>query len=234
MTPILILAGGLGSRMYPLTLDKPKCLLPVNGLEFLFHQLTRIFDLGSQNVVLCLGHLSDQVIARLRDSSFDRHIHVSLDGNKNLGTGGAILRYLDHLEEVPKDFIVLYGDVYPDDCFRKILEVELSTKAVAMSAYKNENKLEPSNILVKDASTAFYNKFYPLAGSKHIDAGYSKIRTSEFVKYSTGIESFDFGDFLHSCSDQNLIFPVETNSQPLEIGSMRGYEKCCQILGETK
>ena len=59
MLPVVILAGGLATRLYPVTRDTPKALIPLNGRPFIDHQLALLKEKGVTHVILCVGNLGD-------------------------------------------------------------------------------------------------------------------------------------------------------------------------------
>ena len=67
--PVAILAGGLATRLGPVARQTPKCLLDVAGGPFLHHQLWQLNRQGVRRVVLCLGHLGEQVTQTIGDGS---------------------------------------------------------------------------------------------------------------------------------------------------------------------
>src|SRR5436305_2081796 len=108
--PVAILAGGLASRLQKLTERTPKALLPIAGRPFLFHQLELLKRQGVERVVLCVGHLGEQIEAVAGDGRrFGLSIEYSFDGERLLGTGGALRRALALLGD---DFFVVNGDSY--------------------------------------------------------------------------------------------------------------------------
>jgi len=110
LPPLALLAGGLATRMYPLTECVPKSLLSVDGEPFLAHQLRLLVERGIGEIVLCCGHLGEQIEAFAGDGSrFGCRIRYSYDGDALLGTGGALRRALPLLGE---RFFVMYGDSY--------------------------------------------------------------------------------------------------------------------------
>jgi NDP-sugar pyrophosphorylase family protein len=93
MLPVAILAGGLATRLRPLTENIPKSLVEINGEPFLWHQLRLLRQNGIDRVVLCLSHLGEQVRDLLGDGrEFGLHIDYSFDGPTLLGTAGALKR----------------------------------------------------------------------------------------------------------------------------------------------
>ena len=107
---VAILAGGLATRLRPLTEKIPKVLLPVAGKPFLAHQLELLKAQGIARVVLCLGYLGELVQEEFGDGkNFGIQLEYSFDGPTLLGTGGALRRALPKLGD---QFFVLYGDSY--------------------------------------------------------------------------------------------------------------------------
>jgi len=108
--PIAILAGGLATRLRPITEKIPKSLVPVAGKPFLAHQLELLRARGIKRIVLCIGYLGEMIQKDFGDgSAYGVHLDYSFDGPKLLGTGGALKRALPKLGN---EFFVLYGDSY--------------------------------------------------------------------------------------------------------------------------
>src|SRR5271163_3535448 len=95
--PVAILAGGLATRLRPVTEKIPKSLLPVAGRPFLAHQLKMLQERGIRRVVLCVGHLGEMIQREFGAAAFGVQLDYSFDGEKLLGTGGAIQRALPRL-----------------------------------------------------------------------------------------------------------------------------------------
>src|SRR5262245_2882952 len=94
--PCVILAGGLATRMLPLTAARPKILLPVAGEPFAAHQLRWLAAQGVRRVTIAIGHLGEQVRTFVRDGArFGLAVTYSDDGDAPLGTGGALRRAID-------------------------------------------------------------------------------------------------------------------------------------------
>ena len=106
----IILAGGIGTRMWPETKTMPKTLLPVHGKPFAAWQLSWLARSGIDSVVYSIGYLGDAVRAYVGDGSGWGVSVVYVDEGEHLrGTAGALRLALDScvLED---DFLVLYGD----------------------------------------------------------------------------------------------------------------------------
>src|SRR3954464_7691451 len=95
MLPIAILAGGLATRLRPVTEKIPKALIEVAGQPFLAHQLRLLSGAGLRKVVLCVGYRGEMIEEQFGDGKeFGVEINYSFDGPELLGTGGALKKAL--------------------------------------------------------------------------------------------------------------------------------------------
>jgi NDP-sugar pyrophosphorylase family protein len=98
MLPVAILAGGLATRLRPLTENVPKALLLVNGEPFIAHQLRLLAADGIEHVVLCVGYLGELIQEFVGDGTrFGVTVEFSFDGPMLLGTAGAVKLALPRL-----------------------------------------------------------------------------------------------------------------------------------------
>jgi NDP-sugar pyrophosphorylase family protein len=168
--PVAILAGGLASRLGPLTTEMPKCLLEVAGRPFIHTQLHQLSSQGVCRVVLCLGHLGERVAAAVGDgSAFGLEIVYSFDGPELRGTAGAIKRALPLLG---REFFVLYGDSHLECNYAAVQNAfETAGKLVLMTVFRNEGRWDTSNVEYHDGRIVAYDKKTHTAGMQHIDYG---------------------------------------------------------------
>src|SRR5258707_5974390 len=112
--PVVILAGGLATRLRPLTEKIPKSLIEVAGRPFLEHQIALLRKNGITEIFLCVGYLGQKIEDLFGvGTPFGVHISYSYDGTKLLGTCGAIKNLLT---KRPEECFVLYGgSVFPSD-----------------------------------------------------------------------------------------------------------------------
>ena len=125
---VLILAGGLGTRLRSVVSDRPKVLAPVSGRPFLSYWLEALALQGFRNVVLCTGHLSDQVEACFGRTWGTLSLSYSPEASP-LGTGGA-LRNAISLVSSP-EVMVLNGDSYCEVDLANFWTERASRKAAA-------------------------------------------------------------------------------------------------------
>lgn len=118
-TPVVILAGGLGTRLRPVLSDRPKGLAPVAGRPFLQIQIELLRDCGARLFVLCVGHLADHIRSALGDGrGLGVRIEYSVEGERLLGTAGA-LKLAERFFR-PRA-LVLNGDTYLATDFNRLV-----------------------------------------------------------------------------------------------------------------
>jgi NDP-sugar pyrophosphorylase family protein len=108
--PVLILAGGLGTRLRTVLADRPKALAPIQDRPFLELQIELLAQQGLREFVLCIGYMGEQIQAYFGDGSrWDVQIHYSIEGERLMGTAGAIKNAAPWIHERA---LVLNGDTY--------------------------------------------------------------------------------------------------------------------------
>lgn len=231
MLPVVILAGGLATRMKPITEKIPKSLIEVNGKPFILHQLDYLKSQGIQNIVLCIGHLGHMIESLIGDGkALGLNIQYSLDGDKLLGTGGAIKKALPLLS---KDFFVLYGDSFLPIDYKDVEEAYVSSKKNALiTVIKNNNQWDKSNVEFASGRLIEYNKHHPNERMHYIDYGLSILNQSIFDTYPEN-ESFDLSDLYHTLSLHNHLAGFETFDRFYEIGSQNGLKETENYLSKV-
>src|SRR3954468_11982989 len=92
--PVAILAGGLGTRLRPVSETIPKALINIAGEPFLAHQLRLLRRAGLRKVVLCIGYHGEMIEEKFGDGTVGMKLTYSSDGTQLLGTGGALKKAL--------------------------------------------------------------------------------------------------------------------------------------------
>ena len=221
--PVAILAGGLATRLRPLTETVPKVLLEVAGRPFLEHQLARLREQGIRRVVLCLGFLGEQIREQFRDgSSYGMELLYSFDGPVLLGTGGAIRRALPQLGQ---SFFVLYGDSFLDIEFPQVARAFAeSGKSALMTVFDNRGRWDVSNVWFAGGQIKSYDKRAPVADMRYIDYGLSMFRASVFAGYPLGV-ALDLSDVLKDLAAKRELAGYEARRRFYEIGSKAGLDE---------
>jgi N-acetyl-alpha-D-muramate 1-phosphate uridylyltransferase len=228
MLPVAILAGGLATRLRPMTDRVPKALLSIAGRPFILHQLRLLKNQGIDRVVLCVGHLGEQVEARVGDGrGLGLAIQYSYDGIELLGTGGALKKALPLLGD---DFFVLNGDSYLPCSFARIQSAyESARRPALMTVLRNDGRWDKSNILFKNGELIEYDKKSARSDMSHIDFGLSVLSRHVFSQYreSTAI---DLADICGELSKAGQVAAVEVFERFYEVGSPQGIRDTEQFL----
>jgi NDP-sugar pyrophosphorylase family protein len=172
-----ILAGGLATRLRPVTDTIPKALVPVAGRPFVDHQLAWLARDGVTDVVFCIGHLGDRIAEHVGDGSA-HGLRVSYvdEGSDLRGTGGALRLAYDEGALAPV-FAVLYGDSYlAVDVAQVRREFDEHEAPALMTVFRNEGRFDASNARLEDGWVVRYEKGLAdpaAAGMHYIDYGLS-------------------------------------------------------------
>jgi MurNAc alpha-1-phosphate uridylyltransferase len=155
----VILAGGLGTRMWPEAQRLPKTLLPVAGRPFADWQLGWLAGAGVTSVVYCIGYLGDQVRDHVGDGSrWGLEVEYVDEGPTLRGTAGALRLAADSGVLAPR-FLVLYGDswlqVDPAEVHRAS---ERSERPALMSVFENLGRWDTSNVVYDEGRVVRYAK----------------------------------------------------------------------------
>jgi len=228
MLPIAILAGGLATRLRPRTDRVPKALLSVAGRPFIFHQLELLKSQGVERVVLCVGHLGEQLTAAVGDGrSVGLAIQYSFDGPHLLGTGGALKKALPLLGN---DFFVLNGDSYLPCSFSRVQSAYKSARRPAlMTVLHNDGRWDDSNVLFRGGELIKYDKESPRIDMQHIDYGLSVLSSEVFSGYRES-QVFDLTNIYRELSRRGQLAAFEVSERFYEIGSPQGIKDTEEFL----
>jgi NDP-sugar pyrophosphorylase family protein len=166
---VVILAGGKGTRLRPLTDQTPKPLMCIHGKPFLEYQLELIRSAGLKNVLLLVSYLGDRIEEYFDDGS-QAGLNIKYSYEKEpMGTGGALKNAEDKLEE---EFLLLNGDTFLPIDYGKLMEYFQKNTAMGMiTAYDNHDEIVPNNIRIEGSNlVAGYSK-KDHGGKTHVDAG---------------------------------------------------------------
>jgi NDP-sugar pyrophosphorylase family protein len=223
----VILAGGLGTRMRPLTETTPKTLLPVGQVPFAHYQLTWLARHGVTEVVYSIAVLGHLVRAFVGDGSrWGLHVRYVEDGDDLCGTAGALRRALD--TGVLRDwFLVLYGDSFLPFDFRRLTGAFVAQDRPAlMAVYHNAGRFDTGNVRFQGGVVQLYQKARrgerTPAELAYIDYGLSALRASVVrERVATGRKA-DLADLYHRLSLDGLLGGLEVEERFYEIGSPSG------------
>jgi N-acetyl-alpha-D-muramate 1-phosphate uridylyltransferase len=228
---IAILAGGLATRLRPITETIPKSLVDVCGEPFVAHQLKLLRSRGIADVVLCVGYRAEQIQQVIGSgSAFGLRVRYASDGEQLLGTGGAVRRALGMLGE---DFFVLYGDSYlPCDYKAVLSSFRASDKPALMTVYRNEGRYDASNVEYDAGTIRRYDKSVRSPAMHHIDYGLGVFRREAFADVPDGAR-LDLAQLYQTLLAKGQLAGYEVAERFYEIGSVAGLEEF-RALMETR
>jgi NDP-sugar pyrophosphorylase family protein len=225
MLPVAILAGGLATRLGPLTETIPKSLIPIDGVPFVGHQLRLLQRNGIQHVILCVGHLGGMIEEAVGDGgSYGVKVDYSYDGTTLLGTAGAVRTALPKLGE---SFFVMYGDSYLA-CDYPAIEREFlrSNKLGLMTVFRNNGQWDTSNVEFAGGRILAYSKKNLTPRMQYIDYGLGVFRAEVFARTSAS----DLADVYSELLQAGELAAVEVHKRFYEIGSAAGLEEMTTFL----
>ena len=225
---VAVLAGGLATRLRPVTERVPKSLLEVNGEPFALHQLRLLHAKGIRRVVLCVGHLGALVERAIGDGdALGLQVDYSFDGPSLLGTAGAIRNALPKLGDA---FFVMYGDSYLPCDYAAIARSFESRRALAMmTIFRNEGKWDASNVEYEAGTILAYSKKNRTPRMRHIDYGLGVFRAQAFQNLPAHV-ACDLADLYRDLLQRKQLAAFEVHERFYEIGSPAGLQETAEFL----
>jgi NDP-sugar pyrophosphorylase family protein len=230
MLPVAILAGGLATRLRPITETVPKALIEIAGEPFLAHQLRLLRRNGFTRAVLCVGYLGEQIRDFAGDGGrFEMEIEYSPDGPQLLGTAGALRRALPLLGDA---FAVVYGDSYLPCDYRGALDAfRDSGKPGLMSVYPNRGKWDASNVEFTNGRILAYDKANRTPAMHHIDYGLGAFQRSAFDGVAMD-RPHDLAALYQELLRRGELAAWESPERFYEIGSQEGIRDLAEFLNK--
>ncbi len=218
----VILAGGLGTRMRPLTETCPKTLLPVQGRPFAWHQMHWLAAQGVSEVVYSIGHHGEMI--RLyweQQPSPIASIRYVDEGQQLRGTGGALKLALES-GALQESFFVTYGDSYLPVEFAPVWEAfNASGMPALMTVLRNHGRWDRSNVIFRDGRIVLYDKRGD-PSMEHIDYGLSAMHRNLLEGISEDV--FDLATVFHELSMRGHLAGFEVAQRFYEIGTPQGLQ----------
>jgi NDP-sugar pyrophosphorylase family protein len=223
---VVLLAGGLGTRMRPLTETIPKALVPVLGKPFADWQLAHLAAQGVERVTCCIGYRGEMLRDHVGDGSrFGLKVSWIDEGEHLRGTGGALRLALDE-GALDDAFLVLFGDSY--------LPIELSGVEQAwrrsampalMTVLRNEGRWDASNAIYANGRVVLYDKSRPEERRPEmhwIDYGLSVLTRDVVERHIATGTVADLADVMRDLSLAGRLAGFEVSQRFYEVGSPEG------------
>lgn len=221
---IIILAGGLGTRLRSEVSDLPKTMASVNGKPFLEYLLLYINNMGFQKVILSTGYMSEVIENHFGNNFKSVNIDYSVE-KEPLGTGGAISLALDHVET--PYFIVMNGDTFFPINLQRFFQTHveyLADTTIALREVPDASRYGQVEINDQQIITAFQEK----SNNKNvglINGGTYIIRTKYFKKFELPQKYSFEKDWLQKYVSSENIRGQVFNDYFLDIGIPEDYRR---------
>lgn len=232
MPPVAILAGGLSTRMRPVTERVPKALLQVAGKPFAVHQIELLRRNGITDLVFCVGHLGELIVEAIGDGAeFGVRVRYSFDGPRLLGTAGALVRALPYLGE---RFFTLYGDAYLDCDYAAVAaRFDESGAPGLMTVFRNADRWDRSNVEFVDGCIVAYEKDQRSPRMEYIDYGLGMLTSAALRDYPPG-QVLDLATVYQDLVAKHQLAGFEVPHRFYEVGSPAGLEETHRYLERSR
>ena len=230
MFPVAILAGGLATRLRPVTEKIPKSLIEVAGEPFLAHQLRLLNRQGIPRAVICCGYLGEMILEFAGDGSqFGVPLTYSFDGPKLRGTAGALQQALPLLGD---RFFTLYGDSYlPTDFAAAGRAWAAEGKDGLMTVFRNEGQWDSSNVEFENGRVLRYDKKHKTPAMQFIDYGLGAFHARAFDRVPSD-RPYDLATLYQELLAAGQLGGYEVHERFYEIGSFAGIQELSELLAK--
>ena len=222
----MILAAGIGKRMQPLTLKKPKPLIEINNLSLLERAINLLIGFGVQEISINVHYLAKQIENFINEKNFNVKINISNEVDLLLDTGGGVLEGTKHFDENP--FMV----INPDTLWNKKYLEEL--KHLEEIYFKNN---KPCLLLVDKASsydTSFTGDFNleknQILKGKENQFIFTGIHiTSRNFLVSENSKVFSMNNIWNNLIDTKALLGLESKQKFYHLNTFEMYNKISKL-----
>jgi NDP-sugar pyrophosphorylase family protein len=229
---VAILAGGLATRLKPLTDTLPKSLVPIQGRTFLEYQMDSLKAGGVTDIVLCVGHLGEQIERYCGDGGkFGVNIKYSHEGATLLGTAGALKKAASLLGN---EFFVMYGDSYLFLDFATLMcYFKNQNKLALMTVYRNRGRYDKSNTMVAGNLVRRYSKQAGAGTMEYIDYGANILR-KQALELVPAARPFSLEELFTALIEREELLAYEVKKRFYQIGSPEGLAEFRRYISRSR
>lgn len=219
---MVILCGGLATRLGSLAENTPKSMIQINGKPFLEYQIDELKKHGVKDIVLCVGHLSEKIESYFENGT--KHgvkIKYSYDKDKPLGPIGALKSAEKLLDAI---FFTMYGDSYLSIDYQKVYEeFTEKNKLAMMTVYQNFDKYDKSNIILDGNFIKQYGE-QKTKDMTYIDYG-SSIFNKKVLDLIPSNSVYSTKDLYTNLVEKKELLAYKVDKRFYHIGNLRSLEE---------
>jgi D-glycero-alpha-D-manno-heptose 1-phosphate guanylyltransferase len=231
--PILVLAGGFGSRLKSLVSNVPKPLAPVCGKPFLMYLLENLYALGAREFVFLLHYEADSIKRMIEEvmnnDDLDGVKIISLVEDMPLGTGGSIMNAINVLN-IDESFMVVNADTWLGSGFKQL---SLSSPN-SIAAVSVEDCSRYGALVVIDGKIERFLEKKSSYGSGLINAGLYHLSPDIFNQIRDDTSFSLETDIFPSVVDRGMLSAIEINTDFIDIGVPEDYLRFCRWIESGK
>lgn len=225
---VVILSGGLGTRLRSLVNDIPKTMANINGKPFLCCLLDIIKDYDVKNVILAVGYKKEFIEEYIGNNYKEMNIIYS-EEEKPLGTGGAIRKALEYSKE--DDVVVMNGDVYSKVNLKKLMEEHKKSKkevTLALKYMENFERYGAVEFNDKKEIIKFEEKKPKEKG--YINVGVYAMKKNTLNNINVGVSFSIENDFFSKYVNKNIFNAYLYDGDFIDIGIPEDYKKAIKVM----
>jgi NDP-sugar pyrophosphorylase family protein len=223
---VVVLAGGLATRLGPLAQDVPKVLQPVGGRAFLDVMLAPVRASGFRRFHFCLGHLATVVRGHLAPLEVELEITSSTEHSPR-GTAGALLDSRKQLDDL---FLLLLGDTYLDIDYGRVVDLLPDDALALMVATAAPSGVTP-NVRLSAGRVARYDKGGVPGGLT--DTGTAVLRKSAFASVPPGDGPADLGTVFERLISRGELAGIAIDQRFYDIGTPARHSEFATLLARV-
>jgi len=214
----IILAGGRGKRLKPITDYVPKPLIPIMNIPIIEWQIKYLKKFGITEVIICSGYKTKMIEDYLNNKKLGIKIAFSIE-NKPLGTGGAIKKAGKKIKD--KSFIVINGDTITNIDLKKLMKKENSIASIQLRTKFGILQTEQNKIIKFDEKKEIMD-LWMNAGIYHLN--------KETIKELPNIGDIEKTLFPDYAKKEKLSTVKFRKSKWYSIDSFKDIEECSLVI----
>jgi NDP-sugar pyrophosphorylase family protein len=217
----IILAGGRGKRLRPITDYVPKPLIPIKNIPIIEWQIKYLKKFGISEVIICSGYKTKMIENYLNNKKLGIKITFSIE-NKPLGTGGAIKKASKKFGD--KSFLVINGDIITNIDLKKVIKNNHRSTIVSIPLQTKFGILE----ITYDDKIEKFNEKKEITDT-WMNAGIYHLKTN-IIKKLPDIGDIEKTLFPYLAEHDNLFTLKFKNSKWYSIDSFKDVEECSLVI----
>ena len=212
----MILSGGRGKRLRPLTDTIPKPLIKINGVPLIEWSIRYLKNFGINDIILCTGYRSKQIEEHLsKKNNLSCKIEYSIE-KEALGTGGAIKKAGKKISE--KSFIVINGDIITNINLKKIIIKPNTIAAIELRTKYGTMKIKNNKIIQFNEKITVEN-IWMNPGVYHLNANILKILPKKGSLEDIVFPKFAKKNSLHTIKFKNVLWHSIDSYKDIDVCS---------------